>query len=912
MSQPAVAIEAFLPFYTHVVPREHVQQALGAAAEESVVAEKRRDVLDGLWEQIVAVVEGHSARSVISAFHEFREDQGLPLTAESSEALRKFTARLEDPHSCEAILDRYPVLRRRMRTVVANMVAAFAEALTAWRDDRPWLAATFGLEAAESLAEVRPAGSDPHNDNRQVLFFTTTAGRKLVFKPRPLHIDDFARKLFAAVSPHLAHGLDGCVPVSLTVGEHGWQQLVPLAAMDTADQPERYFYRLGALTCLLGAVGATDLHDENVLAHGEYPCIVDGETLLRADRGVDNDSLEHLLLNQMKSSPLFTMLLPNVNPDALFDFVVAGVGVVGEQDSEVQRPLVTDAGTDAVRMEWTKLSYRHSTNLPRLGERELSVTDHYPRLVAGYRDALAFLRDHSVDAVLDAYPDMPIRTLLRSTEVYSRYMDAATHPKYLTGQEATDRLFALLNKNNSKLPEAETQYLKGAERAAMDSGNVPLYHVTASGTELATHAGHLDGFYTLSPLDHARRGLAMATERSDAYHQFLLEESIAEIVGAPEGLSAHSVFAPALAGAEPGTWSRRIADTLADLAVTLDLPDGPRAGWIGGIGPDRGAATVTPGSRVSFHDFGGIPRALAFTHRRGEDAPPIVAAAHRGLATLTGTYTELLDKIPESVFSGTASLLLSRTAGVDTAWLDGLLEKIGERGEDRETDLANGPAGLLMVLAWRLEHGERHLAPYLTALRPLAFPANGRPLPGQAVEVAHGELGLQWAKARLGRVTGEQAATDEAFDWLAAHIDRFDTGLTGWCKGAAGQLVAAAEIARSAGRAAWLRPHAERLADRAVTLPDEPVDLSVCHGSSGVVQCLLAAASFLEDRELADRARPFQHRVLDTARRRGFSTGAAGRTSLLGYMLGWSGIAESDAMLDEPHLPSGAPLALTV
>jgi hypothetical protein len=63
------------------------------------------------------------------------------------------------------------------------------------------------------------------------------------------------------------------------------------------------------------------------------------------------------------------------------------------------------------------------------------------------------------------------------------------------------------------------------------------------------------------------------------------------------------------------------------------------------------------------------------------------------------------------------------------------------------------------------------------------------------------------------------------------------------------------------------------------------------------VQSLIAAAGILGDESLVSRAHDYQERVLDTARAHGFYTGAAGRTSLLGYMFGWSGIGDTDALL---------------
>lgn len=72
-----------------------------------------------------------------------------------------------------------------------------------------------------------------------------------------------------------------------------------------------------------------------------------------------------------------------------------------------------------------------------------------------------------------------------------------------------------------------------------------------------------------------------------------------------------------------------------------------------------------------------------------------------------------------------------------------------------------------------------------------------------------------------------------------------------------------------------------------------------------MVQSLLATSRILGDESLVTRASEYQELVLDRVRANGFYTGAGGRTSLLGYMFGWSGIGDTDAMLHSAVNNSG-------
>ncbi|MEU2506317.1 DUF4135 domain-containing protein [Streptomyces sp. NPDC007863] len=921
MSESAVAVQAFLPFYTHVAPRSAVARALGAPLLRAAAPDRRDSVVDQAHDALLRMVETQSYRALIGAFHTFREHLGLPMESGTDTALRRFTSHLEEPGVPAALLEKYPVLQARLTTMLSNSLDAYREFLTAFADDRPLLAEAGllgepdgdadGDGAGRLLSAISPSGSDLHNDNRQVHILHLANGTRLVFKPRPLTADDFVRDVYRAVDPYLEHALARCVPRSLTVGSHGWQEFTVPAPMEEADQPGRYFYRIGALAVLFGAIGATDLHDENLLARGEHPCVIDTETMLRPDAGVGDDELPDVLMNHTKLSVASTMLVPMVNPTSPVDFIMAGVGVAGDQQSSMTSAVIRDPGTDAIAVSREPFSYRQGDNVPRLGERHLVATDWFDAILAGCRAALGALRDGAVTRVIDAHPEVPVRLLLRSTMIYGRFIDASTHPKYLADPQEAERLFGLLKMHQDYLsPEAE-RFAAEQERASLRVGNVPYFVTRGDSDALGTVAGSTPGVYAATASGFARRGVAHNAARSDAYHHFLLEECFGELCGedTPGGLSASGVFGgPLLAGARPGGWWRGIAARIAEVRVPATGPDGrEECGWVGGIGPDRDASTITPGNFVSFHDTAGVAAFLGRAAARDESLAGPAGSADRGLTTLLAEYGEALLQRPESVFTGAASLLLVRPEdpATESERLAGLLRALAEREAEGEleTDLSNGPAGLLMVLLDRLRRDGSAL-PADTAtverLTDLALSHLGREREAHWSDLAHGELGLRWAAARVGSVLGLERTAKEAADWLIGRWER--DGLPaehGWCKGAAGFLLAGSEILAAAGRADWLtEPRLAELLGRATALPaGRAVDLSACHGSSGVVQCLIGAGRTLGRPDLFERAAAHQGEVLGRIREDGYFTGAAGRTSLIGYMLGWAGVGDTDLMV---------------
>jgi type 2 lantibiotic biosynthesis protein LanM len=906
MTELRVSIPAFLPFYISLIPRDTVAARLRTLITEVSDLEHVEPLLDQVWEDLVTTVEGHSFRMLIGEFHGFRHRLGLPMAASSDEALQLFRRHLEDSGSGQRVIKAYPVLKRRLETVLRNSLDAYADLFTAYAQDRTVLH-TNGLliNGDDSFAELFGTGADLHNNNRRVIGVRLVSGTKVVFKPRALISDRFVLDLYTAADPHLMYSLGECVPASVTIGSHGWQQFVTPRPMNAPDQPARYYYRFGALCALFGAIGASDLHDENVLAAGENPCVIDTETIIRPNAGVDNDSLPNVLINQLKLSVASTMLVPMANPNSPIDLMMAGVGIDGDQTSKMKRPVIRESTSDSISVQWEQVTHRHKDNVPRLGDAALSPLDHFEDIVAGYNDALGAVRDGAIAKVLDSYSDMPVRCLIRSTMVYTRFLDAATHPDYLRRTEDAERLLRLLGKYPDYLVPEAAVYVGDEERASLSTGNVPYFATRGGSTELATPTSRFSGVHKTSPLDFARSGLALNARRSGTFHRFLLEECFGETADDdPAGGSARSVFAEALRDVRPEEWWPGIARTIASVGVSHEGPYGLETGWVCGIGPDRNAPTVTPGNFISFHDAGGIVAFLANAARHDDGLRDAALGANRGLAVLLAEYGETLAEVPEGVFTGGASLLLTRPSRVDRAWLERILDTIDDRAAagTLDTDLANGPAGLLMVLLSRLEAGEDPPVDQvrLARLRQLVLShvAASRTFPW--FDVAHGDLGMQWASSRIGRVLCDSTLVNAAADWLTGRlVDAEALRVPGWCKGTAGLLLTSAEILTSAGRQDLLTgARLAALVDGATRLPTEqPVDLSVCHGSSGVIQSLIAAAQILGDKSLIDRAADYQERVLAAIRSNGFNTGSPGRTSLLGYMFGWSGIGDTDIML---------------
>ena len=133
---------------------------------------------------------------------------------------------------------------------------------------------------ADRVVSIRCRLSDPHDKGRTVAIVYFASGLKIVYKPRNLGLELAFRGLLGwckAQSPHL----DLQSPAILHRGSYAWVEHIDHLPCNDAASVRRFYTRSGMLLAILHVLGATDAHFENVIARGEHPIVIDGETGLQ-------------------------------------------------------------------------------------------------------------------------------------------------------------------------------------------------------------------------------------------------------------------------------------------------------------------------------------------------------------------------------------------------------------------------------------------------------------------------------------------------------------------------------------------------------------------------------------------------------------------------------------------------------
>jgi lantibiotic modifying enzyme len=244
------------------------------------------------------------------------------------------------------------------------------------------------------------------------------------------------------------------------------------------------------LLAILYLLSATDIHYENLIASGEHPLIVDLETLLSGQiRKVSSNRKDDVVADPMLAEPsvLSIGLLPRwqTAPEGQ-EFDLSGLGA-----DETQHPGKGHWSWQSVNTDQMMLSEQTSlkptsAHRVRFGNTLPSALDKLPMLLAGFKEVYAcFLSNKKrlLDdvALLNAFDNLELRILVRSTMTYARLQLRLLHPEFL--KDGVDRSIELdwlarpLCRPVS--PEEHHRQMYECERTAMENFDIPHFRTSA-------------------------------------------------------------------------------------------------------------------------------------------------------------------------------------------------------------------------------------------------------------------------------------------------------------------------------------------------------------------------------------------------------------------------------------------------
>jgi type 2 lantibiotic biosynthesis protein LanM len=321
------------------------------------------------------------------------------------------------------------------------------------------------------------------------------SGAKVVYKPKDVSLEEAFQLLLAWCNTRKAP-LRFRTLMVLNRSTHGWVECADYRPCANQQAAKRYFTRAGMLLCLIYLLDGTDFHCDNLIADGEYPLLIDLETLLQP-RPLHEERRKRALSStpigeQLAHSVLQTDLLPywhlRASRGQQVAFDISGLTGVGEQPLLRSAPVWEFINTDRMTMRHRQVETQSALNLPMFAGKQLCVHDYADELIDGFRQMYRFLLAHRQALLAPAGPlphfaHQQVRFIFRGTRVYSALEQKLLAPKYL--RDGVDRSLqlerlarVLLEPDNPPSGQAKPPtwwHLYAAEREALEQADIPYF-----------------------------------------------------------------------------------------------------------------------------------------------------------------------------------------------------------------------------------------------------------------------------------------------------------------------------------------------------------------------------------------------------------------------------------------------------
>ncbi len=178
---------------------------------------------------------------------------------------------------------RYKALPRILTATVRNWIEFNAEFFARLESDRTLIEQRLRCgKILPRIVSLEQNVSDKHSHGRSVIILHFEDGSALVYKPRSLAGDLLLGELFSRGLGSQSL-LDHKSPAVIDRGTYGWAEHIAPARLPNKAAARRYYERCGMLLFSLYGLNGTDAHQHNLIAHGEYPVLVDLETVMHQD-----------------------------------------------------------------------------------------------------------------------------------------------------------------------------------------------------------------------------------------------------------------------------------------------------------------------------------------------------------------------------------------------------------------------------------------------------------------------------------------------------------------------------------------------------------------------------------------------------------------------------------------------------
>ncbi|ARV95867.1 LanM family lanthionine synthetase [Bacillus cereus] len=428
-------------------------------------------ILNDIINSLLYELNRISFRTLLYEFHLTKDENEVN---DQDHHFKNYIKLLKDSNYITSILDKYEHLKQLIKQRIQFKIELIEKIFEHFSNDKSKLKQHIDNEI-HAIHGIEFSHGDSHNQGKSVTILQTNSG-KLVYKPHNLYTDQWFYEILNVLKEDINIDMPE-IPL-FTVDDHGWQGFIYHKPCTKTEELSNYYYRMGIYLSVFYLLKTDDIHYENIIASGEYPFILDLETIV-ANKKIhcdeEKESLMYTFLESITNSVLGTMILPVNYKFSPFDVDISALSTKEAESNIWLSYVIEDAGTDNIRLIKQPSPLNKENNKVMLHNKVANPFDFLNSIESGF--------SHGYDSILknknkiteichsNLVNKINVRHIPRATSVYAKFLDASTHPTYLRKTETVKTLFNKFRRGTSftEIKQAES------EISALLSHDIPYF-----------------------------------------------------------------------------------------------------------------------------------------------------------------------------------------------------------------------------------------------------------------------------------------------------------------------------------------------------------------------------------------------------------------------------------------------------
>lgn len=401
-------------------------------------------IVFGGIESLVKKLTRVTSRVLVLELHYAKENNTL--TADSSKLrYEEFSTYLRDDKFRDKIFDKYPRLKQVIKNSCEFCIENIRLFCERYSRDVELIKSTFFSGSNNTLISLELGAGDSHNKGKNVAIASFSDGSKIVYKPRCIEIEEKFYSLLDSFN-HQLPKLYLHRPKTITKNGYGWVEFVSYESCPSPKAFPEFYFRLGALNAVLYAFHSTDIHYENIIAHGSQPVLVDLESLFQP------------VIGQEPAPPQdpFSVLDIGILPtklslaDSKNGHDYSALGATSNQSANIVYPSWINEGTDEIQLDYKTTSFQKAQSIPYHNQQDANPGDYAHEFIAGFIHLYRFIERNKEQLIepngeLEQFDHVKSRVIFRDTGLYYNYLSSLSHPDTLSDEALTKQCLGILD-----------------------------------------------------------------------------------------------------------------------------------------------------------------------------------------------------------------------------------------------------------------------------------------------------------------------------------------------------------------------------------------------------------------------------------------------------------------------------------